>query len=154
MYLATAFGKWGLAAGTCGAQLISDLIQDFSNPYQELFDPTRFAFKASAQKFLIENAKVARHLVGDRVMHPQQGSLETLVPGEAAVNTRAVDPVAGYRDEDDALHRVSATCTHLGCTVRWNGAEKTWDCPCHGSRYDIEGHVIEGPAVKNLRRLT
>lgn len=153
VYVATAFGKWGLANGTIGAQLIADLIQGISNPYTKLFDPARFAAKASAQKLLIENAKVARHLVGDRVLHPQHGSLEELSPGQAAVADRSINPVAGYRDETGVLHKVSATCTHLGCTVTWNPAERSWDCPCHGSRYDIDGTVLEGPAVKDLRRL-
>jgi len=153
VYVATAFGKWGLANGTIGAQLIANLIQGTSSPYEELFDPVRFAVQASASKLLMENANVARHFVGDRVLHPQRGALDLLSPGEAAVQDRAANPIAGYRDENGVLHKVSATCTHLYCTVTWNPAELSWDCPCHGSRYDIDGKVIEGPAVKDLRKL-
>jgi glycine/D-amino acid oxidase-like deaminating enzyme/nitrite reductase/ring-hydroxylating ferredoxin subunit len=153
VFIATGFGKWGLTNGTIGAQLIADQITGVPNRFTALFDPNRIPLKASAQRLIIENAKVARHFLGDRIRHPQRRFLEDLAPGQAGVEDRSIKPVAAYRDEAGILHRMSAVCTHLGCVVTWNTAERSWDCPCHGSRYDIDGRVIQGPAVRDLERL-
>lgn len=152
IYTATGFGKWGMTNGTAAALIISDQILGRSNPFGSLFDPHRMTIKGSAATAMTENAKVAQHWFGDRINHPQKGAFEDLAPGAAAVEGAGVGQVAGYRDEAGKLHAVSATCTHLGCIVTWNGAEKSWDCPCHGSRFDIEGKVLHGPAVKDLER--
>lgn len=151
--VATAFGKWGFTNGTVGAQVIRDDIVGAPNRFADLYDPKRLPLKASAQSFVQENAKVAARFAGDRVAHPQRGSIEDLGPGEAAVEGGPLSPIAAYRDDAGTLHKVSAVCTHLGCVVRWNNAERTWDCPCHGSRFDFEGRVIQGPAVKDLKRV-
>jgi glycine/D-amino acid oxidase-like deaminating enzyme/nitrite reductase/ring-hydroxylating ferredoxin subunit len=153
VFVATGFGKWGLTNGTIGAQLVADQIAGVPNRFTALFDPKRIPIKASVHNLVIENAKVARHFLGDRVVHPQRSSLEDLEPGQAGVEDRSIKPVAAYRDEAGILHRMSAVCTHLGCVVTWNDAERSWDCPCHGSRFDIDGRVIQGPAVKDLERL-
>jgi glycine/D-amino acid oxidase-like deaminating enzyme/nitrite reductase/ring-hydroxylating ferredoxin subunit len=153
VFVATGFGKWGLTNGAIGAQLIVDQITGVPNPFTALFDPHRIPLKASAQKLIIENANVARHFLGDRIMHPKRRSLEDLAPGQAGVEDRSVKPVTAYRDEAGILHRVSAVCPHLGCVVTWNAAERSWDCPCHGSRFDIDGGVIQGPAVRDLEQL-
>jgi nitrite reductase/ring-hydroxylating ferredoxin subunit len=151
--VATAFGKWGFTNGTIGAKVIADDILGVSNPHAELYDPKRLPLKASAPSFARENAKVAAHFAGDRVAHPQRGSLDDLAPGEARVDGLPLRPVAAYRDEQGELHKVSAVCTHLKCIVTWNNAERSWDCPCHGSRFDVEGRVLQGPAVKDLDRV-
>jgi nitrite reductase/ring-hydroxylating ferredoxin subunit len=153
VFVATGFGKWGLTNGTIGAQLVADQITGVPNRFTALFDPKRIPLKASVHNLVIENAKVARHFLGDRIVHPQRSSLEDLEPGQAGVEDRSIKPVAAYRDEAGILHRMSAVCTHLGCVVTWNDAERSWDCPCHGSRFDIDGRVIQGPAVKDLERL-
>jgi glycine/D-amino acid oxidase-like deaminating enzyme/nitrite reductase/ring-hydroxylating ferredoxin subunit len=150
VYTATGFGKWGMTNGTAAAMVISDAILGLTNEFSSLFDPHRLTVKASATKFVSENVKVARHWLGDRVLHPQGASFDDLEPGQAAVKGVGLHQVAGYRDEAGALHAVSATCTHLGCIVAWNEAEKSWDCPCHGSRFDPDGRVLHGPAVKDL----
>lgn len=149
--VATAFGKWGFTNGTIGAQLIADDIVGAPNEFAELFDPKRLPVKASASSFARENAKVAARFTGDRVIHPQRGSIDDLAGGEAIVDGLPLNPVAAYRDESGVLHKVSAVCTHLACIVRWNNSERSWDCPCHGSRFDIDGRVIQGPAVKDLK---
>ena len=149
-FTATAFRKWGMTNGTLAGMIISDLITDTPNDWASLFDPHRATVKASAAKFAKENVKVAGHWFGDRVRHPQAGVPGDLAPGEAAVTGMGAGQVAVYRDEAGELHKVSAVCTHLGCIVSWNNAETTWDCPCHGSRFDYEGKVIQGPAVKDL----
>jgi glycine/D-amino acid oxidase-like deaminating enzyme/nitrite reductase/ring-hydroxylating ferredoxin subunit len=152
VYTATGFGKWGMTNGTAAAMVISDAILGRTNEFSSLFDPHRMTVKASAAKLATENAKVARHWFGDRVNHPQGGAFDNLEPGQAAVKHVGVEQVAGYRDDEGSLHAVSATCTHLGCIVTWNGAEKSWDCPCHGSRFDTEGRVLHGPALKDLEQ--
>ena len=150
VFVATGFGKWGMTNGTLSAMLISDLILGRANPWAETFDPHRLTVAASAQKFATENLKVATHFVKDRVVHPQERAFEELGNGEASVERVGLQQVAGYRDDGGELHAVSAVCTHLGCIVAWNPAEKSWDCPCHGSRFDHEGKVLQGPAVKDL----
>ena len=152
VYTATGFGKWGITNGTAAASVISDQILGHANEFAPLFDPHRLTVAASASRLARENGKVARHWLGDRIKHPQAGAFEDLAPGEAAVQGVGAGHVAGYRDDDGELHAVSAVCTHLGCLVTWNGAEKSWDCPCHGSRFDIDGRVLHGPALKDLEK--
>jgi glycine/D-amino acid oxidase-like deaminating enzyme/nitrite reductase/ring-hydroxylating ferredoxin subunit len=152
LYVATGFKKWGMTNGTTAAVLLRDLILGRDNPYAALYDPHRLTVGASATSFVEENVKVGTKMIGDRIAHPQRGDVESLAPGEAAVVGVGTGQVAAYRDETGTLHAVSAVCTHLGCIVNWNPAEKTWDCPCHGSRFGYGGRVIQGPAVKDLER--
>lgn len=152
LFVATGFKKWGMTNGTTAAVLITDLILDRENPFASLYDPHRLTLSASASTFVEENVKVGTKLIGDRIAHPQRGSVEDLAPGDAAVVGIGGGQVAAYRDDEGVLHALSAVCTHLGCIVNWNPAEKTWDCPCHGSRFSHEGNVIHGPAVQNLEK--
>jgi glycine/D-amino acid oxidase-like deaminating enzyme/nitrite reductase/ring-hydroxylating ferredoxin subunit len=152
VFVATGFGKWGIANGTAAAKAIVDGIVGMPSSYADLWDPKRLTLRASLQRAVVENAKVPWHLLVDRVIHPQRRSLEQLAPGEAGIDDLGLAPVAGYRDDTGELHKVSAVCTHMGCMVGWNAAERSWDCPCHGSRFDIDGRVLEGPATKDLKR--
>ena len=90
--------------------------------------------------------------VGDRLATRNPLDVASLASGEGAIASLDHDKVAAYRDLDGTLHCVSSTCTHLGCQVAFNTAERTWDCPCHGSRFDVDGHVLQGPAVEDLAR--
>lgn len=152
IFTATGFQKWGLTNGTAAAHVIADGILGRPNPFSVLYDPYRATVRASAGRFIAENAKVAGHFAFDRVLHPQRGGFEELPPGEAAVERNLTSPTAAYRDENGDLHVVSAVCTHLGCIVRWNNGERSWDCPCHGSRFDVDGRVLQGPATRDLER--
>jgi len=152
LFVATGFKKWGMTNGTTAAVLITDLILGRENPFASLYDPHRLTLGASAPKFVEENVKVGAKFVKDRVAHPQRGGADDLAPGQAAVVGTAPNQTAVYRDEAGTLHAVSAVCTHLGCIVNWNPAEKTWDCPCHGSRFGFDGGVIQGPAVQDLEK--
>jgi Rieske Fe-S protein len=98
------------------------------------------------------NTKVAADLVGDRLAPGQARSATDVPPGEARVVRNGTDRTGVFRDDAGGLHAVSLRCTHLGCLVRFNGAERSWDCPCHGSRFDVDGAVLEGPAVRPLER--
>jgi Rieske Fe-S protein len=101
---------------------------------------------------LKENAEVGLHFVGDRLKHCGTRPIEDLAPGEGDIVSVEGEKVAGYRDEDGNLMAVSTRCTHLGCQVNWNVAERSWDCPCHGSRFAPSGEVLHGPAVHRLER--
>lgn len=136
--------------GTIGAMLVADLIQRRANTWAELYDPTRRMVEFGiAGDVVRETVNVAAqftdYLKGGEVM-----TADEIAPGEGAVLQEGVSKVAAYRDEAGALHKHSAVCTHMGCIVAWNSAEKSWDCPCHGSRFDADGRVINGPANHDL----
>jgi glycine/D-amino acid oxidase-like deaminating enzyme/nitrite reductase/ring-hydroxylating ferredoxin subunit len=147
--VATGFNAWGITNGTAAAMMLADIVTDRPNPWLELFDATRIKPLASAGEFVKGNAEVASHLVGGYLARKPH-SFDALAPGEAAILKIDGDNVAGYRDEQGRLHAVSAACTHMGCMVGWNENDRTWDCPCHGSRFALDGEVIHGPAVKPL----
>jgi glycine/D-amino acid oxidase-like deaminating enzyme/nitrite reductase/ring-hydroxylating ferredoxin subunit len=151
IYVATGFAKWGLTKGTLAAMLITDLIVGRKNPWAKLYDAKRLTPTASRRAFLRENGQVALHFVAGRIRHREgREAIDELGPGEGRIVRVGVTQTAAYRDEDGTLHTLSPACTHLGCVVEWNRAERTWDCPCHGSRFSATGDVIEGPAVKPL----
>jgi glycine/D-amino acid oxidase-like deaminating enzyme/nitrite reductase/ring-hydroxylating ferredoxin subunit len=150
--MATGFAKWGMTGGTAAALLLADLALGRPAMWKDLFDPNRLTLRASAGSLLRENAGVAAHFVGDRLAKGDSRRPEQLRPGEGALLQRGAEKLAAYRDEDGTLLAVSARCTHLGCLVTWNAAERSWDCPCHGSRFAPDGTVLEGPAVHRLER--
>ena len=149
--VATGFNAWGISNGTAAAMLIADLVTDRDNPWADLYDAARIKPIAGGKEFLTENAQVAAHLIGGYLSRKLHDFAE-LGPGEAAILKVDGHNVAGFRDEDGALHAVSAVCTHMGCLVGWNETDRTWDCPCHGSRFALDGGVIHGPAVADLAR--
>ncbi|WP_019876667.1 FAD-dependent oxidoreductase [Sporichthya polymorpha] len=151
LWVATAYGKWGLSNGTVAAGILTDLVMGRQSPYGETFRPTRFNLR-SAHSFARLQAKVGADIVGDRLRPGEVSSPDAVEPGTAAVVRSGHKQVGVYRDEAGAAHCVSLRCTHLGCLVRFNAAETSWDCPCHGSRFDVDGNVLEGPAVHPLAR--
>lgn len=153
VYVATAFRKWGMAQGTAAGRIISDLIAGRDNPWLSVFDASRFAPKQSLRSTVTANVDVVRHLVGDRLQASRSDAIDRLEPGRGCIVRDGARPVAVFRDDDGQLSAVSAKCTHLGCLVSFNQAERSWDCPCHGSRFACDGRVLEGPAVRDLDRL-
>jgi len=149
LFVTSGFQKWGLTSATFGALILRDLISGRENVWSERFDPNRVSLR-SAPKLAQLNVKVGAEFVGDRLMPADASSADEIPPGEARVLRDGIGKKGVYRDEKGALHAVSLRCTHLGCLVRFNGAERSWDCPCHGSRFDVDGDVLEGPAVKAL----
>ena len=150
LWVATGFKKWGLAWGAASGDILADLIAGRSNPWASLVDPTRFKPAAQAKEFVKENANVGWRFVRDKVGGGDFSSYDEIEPGQGGLVREGAGKVAAYRDEAGDLHLLSPTCTHLGCTVKWNTAEKSWDCPCHGSRFHFDGTVLQGPAIKGL----
>ena len=150
VYVATGYSGTGMTFGTLAAMINTDLILDRKNPYQDLYDPSRFKAKASIVDYVKENVDFPVHLVKDRLKGAEATSLGEVAKGEGKIVELGGKKTAVYRDERGLLHAVSPVCTHMGCLVGFNNAEKTWDCPCHGSRFDKDGKVLNGPAVTPL----
>ncbi|MFY2556752.1 FAD-dependent oxidoreductase [Corallococcus terminator] len=150
VYVATGFSGTGMTFGTLAGMLISDLILGRQNPHAALYDATRVKPLAGAKDFIQENAETAFRFIADRLAKPEGRHLSEVAPGEAKILEVDGQKVAVYREADGTSHAVSPVCTHLGCHVHWNGAERSWDCPCHGGRFSPTGKVLNGPAVKDL----
>jgi Rieske Fe-S protein len=131
--------------------ILRDRIGGAEHPWAATFAPNRVSLR-SAPKLAEMNARVGVDFVGDRLKPPLGGSEDDVPAGEARVVRDGVGRKGVYRDEAGGLHAVSLRCTHLGCLLRFNSAETSWDCPCHGSRFDVDGRVLEGPAVDPLER--
>jgi glycine/D-amino acid oxidase-like deaminating enzyme/nitrite reductase/ring-hydroxylating ferredoxin subunit len=151
LFVAGGFQKWGMTGATIAATLLADRIVGRENPHAKVFDPNRLSVR-SAPQIAKAQLSVARHLVGDRLTAPQARSADEVPAGKARVVRSGLGKTGVYRDETGKAHGVSLRCTHLGCLVHFNEAERTWDCPCHGSRFDIDGAVLAGPAVRPLKR--
>jgi Rieske Fe-S protein len=148
IFMITGDSGNGMTHCTAGAMLVTDLIQGRSNPWAELYDPAR-KVQNGLGRFMREQADVLTRFA-DRLRGGEVEDSAEIAPGEGAVLRQNGERLAAYRDEEGGLHVLSATCTHLGCSVAWNAAEKSWDCPCHGSRFDVEGEVLHGPAKSAL----
>ena len=151
IYHATGDSGHGLTHGTIAANILTDLIHDKTNKWSKLYDPSRITLK-SLPTFASEAFNTAlqyKEWFAPIEIESEQG----LERGSGALLRHGVGKIACYRDLEGNLHKMSATCPHLGGVVAWNQTEKTWDCPCHGSRFDCEGNVINGPAIENLKPL-
>jgi glycine/D-amino acid oxidase-like deaminating enzyme/nitrite reductase/ring-hydroxylating ferredoxin subunit len=148
VYIATGDSGNGMTHGTIAGMLIPDLILGVPNRWAKLYDPARVTLR-SAGPFVKENVNVAAQYA-DWVTPGEVSSPDDVEPGTGAVMRQGTKKFAVYRDNEGALHIRSAVCTHLYCIVDWNSVEKTWDCPCHGSRFDPYGRVLNGPAIADL----
>jgi Rieske Fe-S protein len=151
VYIATGDSGMGMTHGTIAGMLITDLIQRRQNPWQQLYDPSRVR-SGAAVEWVKENLNVALQYTawftaGDVT------SIDDVTPGNGAIIVESGRKIAVFRDERGEVHKRSAVCPHLGCIVRWNPAASTWDCPCHGSRFDKLGAVINGPSPSDLAKL-
>ncbi|MBM7118404.1 FAD-dependent oxidoreductase [Archangium primigenium] len=150
VWVATGFSGTGMTFGTLSGMILSDAILGRDNPYAALYDATRVKPAAGARDFVQENADVAFHFVADRLSRPDARDLSEVPAGEGRIVEVEGEKVAVYRDDGGGVHAVSPVCTHLGCHVHWNTAERSWDCPCHGGRFSPTGEVLNGPALKPL----
>jgi glycine/D-amino acid oxidase-like deaminating enzyme/nitrite reductase/ring-hydroxylating ferredoxin subunit len=148
VYVATGDSGNGMTHGTIAGILISDLIAGRENPWTDLYDPAR-AVVGAALDFVKENLNVVAQYT-DLVTSGDVTDVDQIAPGHGAILRRGAAKLAVYRSPDGIVQEHSAICTHLGCVVRWNSAERTWDCPCHGSRFHVDGHVVNGPAIHPL----
>ena len=148
VYIATGDSGNGMTHGTIAGILLTDLIMGRENDWAKLYDPARKTLRA-IKEFASENLNVARQYV-DLLTGGDVDSADDIKPGQGAIVRHGLKKVAAYRDESGKLHQRSAVCVHLGCIVDWNSKEKTWDCPCHGSRFDAYGKVFQGPANSDL----
>ncbi|MFA1820781.1 FAD-dependent oxidoreductase [Virgibacillus oceani] len=152
IFVATGFRKWGMTNGTIAAKVISDLIVDKSSPYEDLFTPSRFHADPSLRKFMKINADSAKHMIKGKFDNTKE-RVQDLSDDDATVTRVKGKRTGVYKDQNSKLHMVDTTCTHMGCEVEWNSGDRTWDCPCHGSRFSYTGDVIEGPAKKPLKKV-
>jgi len=149
-YVATGFKKWGMTSAMVSAMVISDLITEIKNPYAEVFSPQRFTPSASAKTFLEEGLYAVKGLSG-RIIAPARADIEELPPGHGGIVECEGEKVGVYKDENQEVYIVSIKCPHLGCQLEFNPDEKSWDCPCHGSRFDFRGNLIDNPAQEDLQ---
>ncbi|HEX2751253.1 MAG TPA: FAD-dependent oxidoreductase [Verrucomicrobiales bacterium] len=151
VYIVTGDSGNGITHGAVAGMLIRDLIQKRSNPWSALYDPHRMAVR-TLPRFLRENLNATAQL-RDYITPGEVRGAESILPGEGAIIREGVHKTAVFRDEDGTLYRLSPVCPHLKGIVRWNAAEQTWDCPCHGARFDARGRVICGPANSDLEEV-
>ncbi len=153
VFVATGDSGMGMTHGTIAGILLTDLIQGRDNPWSRIYDPSRKPIWGMAwREYLSENANVAVQYAKDWLGPGDVSSPSEISPGSGALIREGTAQVAVYRDKNGSFHRRSAVCTHLGCIVHWNNGEKCWDCPCHGSRFDAMGSVVNGPANSPLAR--
>ncbi|MFZ5481230.1 MAG: FAD-dependent oxidoreductase [Myxococcota bacterium] len=150
IYFCTGDSGQGMTHGTIAGMLFADLIAGRENPWAEVYDPGRFRVSIPQLGDLVRETA---SMVGHYAEHLRGGDVadeSRVAPGTGAVIQRGLQKIACYRDEHGALHERSAVCTHLGCVVGWNQSERRWECPCHGSRFDAYGKVLNGPAISDL----
>jgi glycine/D-amino acid oxidase-like deaminating enzyme/nitrite reductase/ring-hydroxylating ferredoxin subunit len=150
MFVATGYGGIGISSGTIAAMLLTDMIVGSKSEYEKLFDPNRIKPVAGFKKFVTEAADVVSHLIGSVLPKEKLEALVELAPGEAKVVKYEGHTIALYKDENGQLHALNSACTHIKCTVGWNATERSWDCPCHGSRFSYNGELLTAPARKDL----
>jgi glycine/D-amino acid oxidase-like deaminating enzyme/nitrite reductase/ring-hydroxylating ferredoxin subunit len=153
VYCATGYNGNGMMLGSIAGKMLADQIQGKEIKYEKIFSPSRLKPLAGFKAFVEENADVAYHMVADRFSIHETDSLKRMQPGTGKVVEVDGKKIAAYRDDQGEIFALSPVCTHAGCIVNWNGEEKSWDCPCHGARYDINGQVLTGPATLSLAKI-
>jgi glycine/D-amino acid oxidase-like deaminating enzyme/nitrite reductase/ring-hydroxylating ferredoxin subunit len=151
VYVGTGYLGEGLVFGSLAGPMIADAILGKPSRYADLFSPSRLN-RSGTSHFIKENVKVGAHLVGD-LFHYDTTDVASVRPGQGCLVQHGLHKMAAYRDSSGVLHSCSATCPHMKCVVKWNNAERSWDCPCHGSRFAVDGAVIEGPTLSALERV-
>ena len=154
VFVATGFSGNGTTFGTVAAMIVADLVNGRESPWADLYSATRVKPISAASTYVHENIDFPMHLVSDWLHPPEAKTPGEIGPGEGKTIRLRGERLAMYRDPQGTLHAVSSVCTHLGCLVKFNNAEKTWDCPCHGSRFGVDGAVLDGPATRPLAKKT
>ncbi|SDJ68817.1 FAD-dependent oxidoreductase [Sediminibacillus albus] len=149
--VATGYRKWGMTLGTGAAMMITDIILQRENRFQEVFSPSRFHADPDLVSFAKYNTDSAKELIKGKLEYTSK-NVEDIPASQADIIRVKGKRTGVYKDPEGHIHMVDTTCTHMGCEVNWNEAERTWDCPCHGSRFTATGEVIEGPAKIPLKK--
>ena len=152
VYCATGYSGNGMIFGTLAAKTLSDIISTGNSDYKDLFSPSRVKPIAGFTNLIKEQGNVIKHMVVDKLTVEKIVRLAELDYDEGKVVKYEGDTLAVYKDATGKSHILESDCTHLYCTVKWNQEEKSWDCPCHGSRFGVDGTVLTGPAVKALKK--
>lgn len=148
LYVITGFQKWGMTSSMVAAMVLRDELCGRKNPYEKLFSPQRVNIRASAGNLFHDIGMSVKGLTKGLLHRPNE-SADSLAPGHGGIVTVDGKRYACYRDDTGTLHKISARCPHMGCELTWNPDEKSWDCPCHGSRFDMDGHLLDNPAKKD-----
>jgi glycine/D-amino acid oxidase-like deaminating enzyme/nitrite reductase/ring-hydroxylating ferredoxin subunit len=151
VYFLTGFATDGLVYGTLASMIVSDQILNKDNPWEEIYKADRITPLKSVKDFITENAGVVGQYLKDTPWNVDAKKLSQIKKGEGKLIEQDQQKLAVHRDDNGKVHVVSAVCTHMKCIVNWNQSERSWDCPCHGSRFNIDGRVIEGPAITDLQ---
>ena len=136
---------------TLGGMIITDSIRGIPNRWQELYSPSRITLSTAIDFLKVAGNMAAQYM--DWIGRPDLQNIADLEPGQGGVLSHGIRKIAVYRDYDNKLSAFNAVCPHLGCIVQWNNDEKSFDCPCHGSRFTHEGKVVNGPSIENLRKI-
>lgn len=148
MYVATGFNKWGMTTSMVAAMIISDMITRRKNNFHKVFNPRRLMLSGTGV-FLKDAGIIAKSLISEH-LSIVRNRLQDIEPGKAGVIMKDGQKMGVYRDFDDRYYFISTKCPHLGCSLEWNQNELTWDCPCHGSRFDYKGNLITNPAMRDV----
>ncbi|AQQ54611.1 FAD-dependent oxidoreductase [Planococcus lenghuensis] len=152
VFVATGYRKWGMSSGVLAGRLLTDLISGEGSKYEEMFSPLRPISEPNMKQLTQTSFHAGKMFAEDKAEEPK-GRFADLQTDEGKVVKYNEQRAGAYRDRQGSLHVVDTTCTHMGCETHWNNSERTWDCPCHGSRFSYNGEVVEGPATKPLKRL-
>lgn len=152
VYVATGYSGNGITSGTLAGIMLDKAVRGEEHPLREMLDPARIKPMASAFDYVTENVDFPLHFVGDRLKPADASSVDEVGRGEGKLVRCGLEKLAVYRDEDGKVHALSPVCTHMGGHVHWNSAERSWDCPCHGARFGVDGTVLHGPALVPLER--
>jgi glycine/D-amino acid oxidase-like deaminating enzyme/nitrite reductase/ring-hydroxylating ferredoxin subunit len=154
VYVASGFGGNGITYSQVSALVLKSILLNEESPYVDLFNPNRIKPVAGFKNFITHNADVVAKFVGKFFSHEKLEELVDVAPGEGKVVVYDGEKIALHKDENGQLHAISSICTHFKCSVAWNNAEQSWDCPCHGARYSHDGEVLTGPASVGLERIS
>ncbi len=153
VYVATGFGGNGITYSHIAAKILTDLLTTGQSEYAELFDPNRIKMVAGFTNFVKEAADVVKEFFGKRISQTKIKELSELAAGEAKLVKYEGESIAMYRDDTGLVHAINPVCPHAKCVVGWNSAERSWDCPCHGSRFSVDGELLTGPSRSNLEKI-
>ncbi|EKE19001.1 MAG: hypothetical protein ACD_9C00173G0002, partial [uncultured bacterium] len=152
VYVATGFGEWGMTTSLVSAKIIADLINEKENGWENLYSPARIEMKASLERIKTQVTHVIKGFAS-HALRAEKIDTSGLSPDQGRIIEQEGEKVAVYKDKTGDLKMLSTKCTHMGCLVNWNKTEKSWDCPCHGSRFDTDGKILNSPATKSLQKI-